>query len=322
VSGRDSESFADLHPGLAGFDEHWEAIRPRLAELQALSERRYARARVLSWCAAIGGFAAATAIGYGSFARPGTLDPELAKILILAAIGAGLVGYMAIWRWAATERDRAGDMVRSAVFEFFGLEHRRQAPPHLGTRFTDLGLVAAHSRSSASDYVSGQIDGVEVEFCEFKATRKSGKRRITVFQGFLFCLHRPTALTGRIVIAKDRGAVMTFLKGLFSSQEPVDTGDETFDRAFNVFTDLPPDRLAGYLGDAFRADMLMLSRASGGGVTAAILDDRFLLAVQDKRDLFEIGGWRVDLTDKRNVLAVAEGMAPLVDIARRFAHIP
>lgn len=186
--------------------------------------------------------------------------------------------------------------------------------------FRRLGLVPIHTEAHTEDHVTGEIQGVALEFCELVArVWIPGRKTPTeVFRGFLFALKRAVPLNGSIVIAKGLTPARAVLRWLVSSKPLITVDDADFDRAFHIRSDLPEAQVRQILTDRLRADLLLLAAASDGGVGAAIRGDSFLLSVRDRRDLFDLSEHDMGFADPRTVVRMAEGMEILADVVARF----
>lgn len=202
-------TFAELHPNLAGFEEHWELLLPRLERLQAEVRSRYIPSLFLApFAAAAGAMAPLVALvwmfGFVSTDGDDILGSASILVALPTSVALPFMLYPAIRNWGRRARDEAADLLRASVFDFFGLYHRRLTSGFLSEPFSRLGLIGAHTSTTGQDYLSGEINGVEVEFCEvatfLKRRSASDSKTIKIFKGWLVRLRRGNMTDGRILI--------------------------------------------------------------------------------------------------------------------------
>ena len=186
--------------------------------------------------------------------------------------------------------------------------------------FRRLGLLPMYIRAHTEDHVTGEIQGVSLEFCELVATVPGRRTPKEVFRGFLFALRRTVPLNGSIAMSKGLTPAGAVLRWLVSSKPLITVDDPDFDRAFHIRSDLGEAEVRRHLTDRLREDLLTLSAATDGGVAAAIRGERFLLSVRDRRDLFDLDEHDMGFADPRTVVRIADGMSILFDIVERFGE--
>ncbi|MEQ9182463.1 MAG: DUF3137 domain-containing protein [Thalassobaculaceae bacterium] len=311
--------FSERHPRLAGFDHRWTAIAPRLEQLETQTRRRRLIADNASGPLVLFGI---TALLVGFLLMVLVEPTMLGSYAMLFAI---ILPFLTLWwvhSWKGWPRREAGELLRSSLFDFLGLQHRRKSRSRMPSTFRRLGLVPIYTGAHTEDHVTGDIQGVALEFCELVATMwVPGRKTPTeVFRGFLFSLKRSAPLNGSIVISKGLSPARVVLRWLISSKPLITLDDEDFDRAFYIRSDLGEAEVRRHLTERLRGDLLALSAATDGGVAAAIQGDRFLLSVRDRRDLFDLSEHDMGFADPQAAVRLAEGVAILVDIVERFGE--
>ena len=316
-SGGGGVRFSELHPRLASFDVRWAVIAPRLEHLEVQTRRRRKIADYATGPLVLFGI---TALLGGLFLMFTAEPTMLGSYAFLLAI---VLPALTVWwlhSWKGWPRREAGNLLRDSLFDFLGLQHRRKSRSWMPSTFRRLGLVPIFMSDYTEDHVTGEIQGVSLEFCELVATVPGRRSPKEVFRGFLFALTRPVPLKGSITVSKGLTPTGAVLRWLVSSKPLITADDDTFDRAFHIRSDLSETEVRRHLTDRLREDLLTLSAATDGGVAAAIEGDRFLLSVRDRRDLFDLSEHDLGFADPRTVVRLAEGMAVLVDVVERFGE--
>lgn len=216
-----------------------------------------------------------------------------------------ILGTVAVFIWARrpAQRQRAElyDHIIPPLCRFIGsLEYHRKP----GGRF-DLkrvrrsGIAGAFTQSSLQDLFLGRYRDTEFRLVEARLRRKrrsDGSSRRTVFFGLLCDVSVPVTFSGVVLLVGDKGTRGDWIAGImqrsFPDAAPVTLDHPAFAERFRVYSDdaVEARRL---LQPGLMQTLLALSdevrgAVGGDGLNAAFLDDRFLMAIPQDRNLFEI----------------------------------
>jgi hypothetical protein len=313
-----SDAFSDLHPKLAGFGRDWDGIRSDLVRLDAQNKSRRARARVLVWLLIPAALLGPVMLGLllNLLGVGVSLNASLFVSVVLT-----IVTYGSLRAWKSRPFDQAGDLIRDAVFRYFGLTHERKPTSEMARRFSQIGLLPRAKSVVCRDRLVGVIKGVEFEFCEVRLIASKNDQRRPFYKGLLFALKRRTAVAGTtVVLGRRRMGFFIAFDDWIRGRTLTPTGHAPFDQEFKDFSDLPLLEMKRHLNAHVRDDLLAVTDKGRRHVAAALIDDTLMLAVRDDRDLFELANETVDLADERNVLDVAFGLAVFVHLAEVFSE--
>jgi hypothetical protein len=269
-------------------------IAPGLPALEAQRRDRLRKAYVR---AAGLGFVLAVVAAAG-FALP---DWRIAvAVLVVLGLAAG-----AWWVTAPARRHR--EAVRAVAVaplqRYLGnLEyHRKPDPKTPGARFDlDLiarsGIVGGFNRSKLEDLLSGRHRGTDYQMVEARLRRRSGGKRsssTTVFRGLLCSLSVPVAFKCRVLLVADKGAlgnrVTDFLRDTFTEMSPVALDHGAFEDRFQVYSDAPAEARQLLQPGLLDSLLAIADEAGKEAVNCAFLEGRFVIAIPQAKDLFEIG---------------------------------
>jgi hypothetical protein len=184
--------------------------------------------------------------------------------------------------------------------------HRKPGHHKQGGRF-DLGLiersgiVGGFNRSTLEDLLSGRHRGTGYRMVEARLRRRSGGKRrssTTVFKGLLCSLSVPVAFKCRVLLVgepfggmggKLGNRVADFLRDKFTEMSPVPLDHGAFEDRFQVYSD-DPAAARQLLQPGLLDSLLAIADDAGrDAVNCGFLEGRFVIAIPQAKDLFEIG---------------------------------
>ncbi|MEO3428298.1 DUF3137 domain-containing protein [Pelagibius sp. CAU 1746] len=219
-----------------------------------------------------------------------------------AAIAVLILGGAAGGWWALGPARRHKEAVRALfippLLRFLGeTEHHRDPGGNFDlSRVERAGITGAFNRSKLEDLFIGRHRGTDFRMVEARLRRRSGgrrKRQTTVFKGLLCEVGVPVAFEGVVLLVGDKGALGNWvadkIRGAFDGVEAVTLTHDAFEARFQVYSDAPEDArrlLQPGLCDTLVALADELGRDA---VNCAFIEGRFLVALPQKQNLFEIG---------------------------------
>ncbi|WP_299624146.1 DUF3137 domain-containing protein [Pelagibius sp.] len=218
--------------------------------------------------------------------------------IVVAAIGA--VGG-AFWVSAPSRRHR--EAMRGLVIEplqrfLGGLEYHRKPGERFDLdRFRRSGITAGFNRAKLEDLLIGRYRNTDYRMVEARLKqrrRSSGKsRQRTVFAGLLCEISVPQPFACTVLLVGDKGAlgnrIVDWLRAKMTNLSAVETGQEAFEARYQVYSDRP-EEARGLLQPALLDSLLAIADAAGrGAVNCAFMENRFLIAIPRRENLFEIG---------------------------------
>lgn len=233
--------------------------------------------------------------------------PFAGGALLIAGSATGLI-------WARRPARRHREAVRArivpALCRYLGTEEYLRKP---GRRFDIVrvqksGIAGAFTRAQLEDFFAGRHRGTGFRMVEARLYRKrrtgkrdGGRERRTVFAGLLCDIEVPASFTGAVLLIGDRGTRGDWIVGImrrnFPAAASVMLGHPEFDARFRVLSDdarealrlLQPGLRETLLSLAEEVDAAEQGAGRDGGFNGAFLGGRFLLAIPQRRNLFEIG---------------------------------
>lgn len=203
------------------------------------------------------------------------------------------------WNWVnvplKTFHARLKAQVLPALAEARGFDYSPTGDPvEIVGDHARLGLVPHHTRGHVEDVFQGIHKGVELGFAEATLTRRrrGDRAKQTAFRGLLVTLALPRRVPGRTVLLPDLGllnVVRRVERDLGREIEAVEIDDPAFERAFQAFA-TQPKATRKLLTETVRAGLLALTEYDGRPVkvAAGLYGDRVYLAIDLRRDLFEV----------------------------------
>ncbi|MCA8932856.1 MAG: DUF3137 domain-containing protein [Rhodospirillaceae bacterium] len=228
---------------------------------------------------------------------------QAAEVLVLAVILLAVIAPFLASVLAAgprqTYKDTAANALVPAICDRLGgLSYARSPGGFDGiARFTDLGVVGGFQQkySTVSDQIAGSHRHTGFRLAEAELRRRTrinntfagGPGRNTgttaVFAGLLFVIDVPREIAGRILIARDQGAVGNALSGVFKQfggRERVRFDDPEFEQRFQVYAS-GQEPARAVLGEGLRRTFCAIDDMFRRRGLQAAFDGRdFLLAVK------------------------------------------
>jgi hypothetical protein len=223
-------------------------------------------------------------------------------LLVVGAIVGLFWGRLPARRHHAAVREH----VIPPLLRFLGSAEYHRQP---GDRF-DLervrrsGIAGAFTRARLEDLFLGTYRDTEFRLVEARLYRKrgsGGRERRTVFAGLLCDVNVPAPFAGTVLLVGDRGTRGDWIAGVmqrnFPAALPVALDHPAFAERYRVYADDAAEA-ARLLQPGLRETLLALAdelgdarekARQGGGLNCAFLEGRFLMAIPQRRDLFEIG---------------------------------
>lgn len=250
-----------------------------------------------------------------------------AFVVVVAALIAGMawhafaggalliLGTVAGFVWARGPARRHREAVRArivpALCRYLGTEEYLRKPGKRFdiTRVQKSGIAGAFTRAQMEDFFAGSHRGTGFRIVEARLYRQrrshqrddSGRERRAIFAGLLCDIEVPVPFAGVVLVVGDRGARGDWTAGImrrnFPAAIPVSLGHAAFDARLRVLSDEPAEARR-LLQPGLRETLLALAEEIDGfdkgarligGFNGAFLDGRFLLAIPQRRNLFEIG---------------------------------
>ncbi len=171
-------------------------------------------------------------------------------------------------------------------FEGFKYQHSKGLNDE---EITNSRIFPPYKMAYADDCFEGEHLGVKVRVMEevLKNIRrtKRGQEEVTVFQGIAIELDMNKNFVGQTVVLKDSGFFNRF-KG-FDDLERVKLEDPAFEKVFEVYASNQTE--ARYiLTPSFMENILDLKEIyEGKSVQLSFLDNKVLIAIETKQDMFE-----------------------------------
>ena len=268
-------------------------IAPHARDMEAKRQTR-----VAAFYRRIGLSVPLIALAAGALYTVGFLQSDPLWSGIGLVVAAAAAGYW-ISRPATRHREELKDLVIAPICRFLGdLEYSRTAKGGFNTgRFEEAGVVGHHNRSKLEDLFTGRHRATGFRMVEARLRRRRRGRRnsgsSTVFKGLLFDIEVPTPFSCRVLIASDKGGLVNRMEGFFRDKfgdtAPVAFDHPAFEARYEVYSD--DDAAARALLTPALLDSLvaLCEAAEEEALRAAFMNGRFLLALPNRKDLFEIG---------------------------------
>ncbi len=289
-------TFTERESHEAGFAAIFEReIAPKLAAVDerrlALRQRRKQRI-IVTVAAAAAAAVIAVAVNLLLIAKPGF--GIAFGIWIVMMVGGG--GY---W-WVSLLEKRYREILREVIIgptcRFLGnLEYSRKPGDRFDhLKFTKLGLIGGHgSKKRVEDLFVGRHRGTDFKMVEISITSSNKHGRSTIFNGLLFEIAAPFEFSCRVIIGRDSGpignALGGFFKRTFAKQERVKFDHAVFEQRYEVYSDSPEEAYR-LVTPGFCKTMVDLAEAyEEDSLSAAFVDNAFLLALPIAGNLFELG---------------------------------
>jgi len=157
------------------------------------------------------------------------------------------------------------------------------------------------------DEISGSAHGALFKSIEVKLTRKSGKNRVTDFQGQLMSITFPRTFLGRTIVLRDKGFLQGKKKG---DMKRVGLVDPVFEKIFEAYgTDQVEARYL--LTPVFMQTLVDLENSVGGKNIRFGFDKNMLFIAVETKNQFEAGSMLEPLTDPACTQKILDEIAAL-----------
>lgn len=301
--------FTERTPIEKGFAEVFERrIQPELdgleEERKAFLKKGLTRFIGITVLGIVGGMAIAMAMDLPWFAG-----------LIVAGVVA-FVGYSFKQSQAAKWSGTVAETVMPHVTRFLGnMSYSRGANRAFDVqRVVDLGLIGSYDSSVLEDHITGTWNGMEFELLEADLTERSGDNdRTTVFKGLIFRVSLPEPTPTPILIARNYGAALNKLAGMFSGSKgrgmpKVETHHPRFEADFELHA-MDGDAARAYLPPAFLDNLTAIGAEEGKRGTksmrAAFSGSDFWLTLERNRPFMELASLYTPIHDIEDQLHAA-----------------
>lgn len=174
------------------------------------------------------------------------------------------------------------------------------------TRVRELGMVGHFNRTTVEDLMEGLYRDTRFAMAEVTLRHKSRKSSSSkssgssstkeVFKGLMFRIALPQPAPTRILVARNYGAALNVLAGLFSGSKGrgmprVETGHDAFEKDFELHA-AEPDKVLAYLPPAFLDNLVAIgkheSEKGAKGMRAAFDGEDFFLILERRRPFMEM----------------------------------
>ncbi|MBA4502517.1 DUF3137 domain-containing protein [Marinobacterium marinum] len=182
-------------------------------------------------------------------------------------------------------------------------------------------IMPSHSSKSSEDYIRGQVEGVEFEFCELKLERSGGNSSSTVHQGAVLVITMPFTFSGYTVVRADYGKIGNALASPLGRNR-VALENPDFEDRYEVYGS--DQQYARYLLSPtmmeriIALDDLFRTRAKGAGVTCEFRDNKALFMLSYFGDLMEAADIEVSAYDLQRMPLLEQELAMITGIIRQL----
>ena len=303
--------FHEHHPELKGFSAYFQReIFPFLSGRE--EERKLSVRKAALYCsliAVIALFAAGVV-----FAKVG-----MSNVVFYIGVGAimaigGLYSYLMNDVQSFTKQKIVGGICGYVGWKF----DAQPALPAIGN-WSSLRLIRKgyegvqgyrDHKVSLEDEISGEAHGAVFNSVEVKLTRKSGKNRVTDFQGQLMSITFPRQFIGRTIVLRDKGFLQGKKKG---DMKRVGLVDPTFEKIFEAYgTDQVEARYL--LTPVFMQTLIDLERSLGGKNIRFGFDQNKLFIAIETPNQFEAGSMLEPLTDPARTQKILDEIGAVYDV--------
>lgn len=222
--------------------------------------------------------------------------------LPVVAVAVLVLGGMAGGWWALGPARRHKEAARALfippLVSYLGtIEHFRDPKGRFDlSRVERSGITGAFNRSKLEDLFIGRHRDTDFRMIEARLRKRSGgrcKRQTTVFKGLLCEVGVPVSFEGVVLLLGDKGRlgnwIVDKIRGTFQGVAPVPLDHPAFEERFQVYSDNPAEA-ARLLQPGLLDTLLALAgELDREAVNCAFIDGRFLIALPQKENLFEVG---------------------------------
>jgi hypothetical protein len=285
--------------------------------LKAQEERRLAAVR-RRWLIIGGGLAVAAIAVTVLLLNPGS-NPLWYLLAAVIAGGALVFGI----RTTSRLRREVKSFLAEKLAAHFGFTYEAVPTRDRVERFRVLGVVPGYDRCKLEDHWFGSADGVAFDLVEAhledRKTERDSKGHETtsyetVFRGLLLTLAYPHPFDGSVLLRRDLGRIVNWIREKFATREVITFEDPAFEDAFEVFADDAAEARR-LLDPVLRQRILELA---GEHRLMLAFDTGDVLLAIESQDLFEPSSLGQTLVDPQRVRDMAADLAIVFRIVDRL----
>ena len=263
-----------------------------------------------------GSFLGFNALGLSAYALPITL------IIAMMGVLAGL--FLTILPILKLDRNAKDELIPHLVAAYASGTYM-QNPGRRMREYRGIGILpSGWTDEKNEDEITGCVDGIEFKMFETRLTHQeqdtnsqgvTTTRTVVDFDGVLCDFKTAKSFDGHTIITRDYG-FLNSLQSTFSNLDRVFLEDVVFEKKFAAFS---TDQIeARYLLTVSFMERLLdiENRFPKGRLQAAFSNDRFVIMIRSRRNLFEVKpvGQLYDLeSDSKRII---DELARFIDIAR------
>ncbi len=220
----------------------------------------------------------------------------------VAAVAVLVLGGLAGGWWtlgpARRHKEAARALFVPPLLRFLGnIEHHRDPGDRFDlSRVERSGITGAFNRAELEDLFIGRHRDTDFRVVEARLRKRSGSRRrrqTTVFKGLLCEVGVPVAFEGVVLLVGDKGAlgnwVIEKIRSTFDGIEAVTLDHGAFEERFQVYSDHPEEARRLLQPGLCETLMALADELGRAAVNCAFIEGRFLVALPQQENLFEIG---------------------------------
>lgn len=269
------------------FSAHYEKyIKPRIDEFEQKRLAALEKSRQRKWWMIIVNVIITLILFFAVFYREKPID----WLKFLPAFY--LLSYLFV-QWSISQY-KAGikEAIYPLIFKFFGDDFTYKSKPSLdiSDEIKASGIIPRYDTAELEDYVSGSYEGVKLQLIEAALLRRSGKSQTVIFRGLFVSFSVNKNFSSKTVIKSESGAIGNWLKGAFSTLQPVKLEDPNFEKIFEVYSNNQVE--ARYLLTTSFMERLVslkdLFKVRAGGFQGSFYDNHLLLSIPCA-DKFRVG---------------------------------
>ncbi len=182
-------------------------------------------------------------------------------------------------------------------------------------------VLPSFSRKTNEDYIRGEVEGVQFEFCELKLERGSGKSSTNVHTGGALLITMPFTFSGYTLVRTDYGKIGNFFAAPLT-KDRVAVESPEFEGRYQVFGS--DQQYARYILSPammeriIALDELFRARAKGSGLTCEFREDKALFMLSYFGDLMEVADINVSAFDLEKMPLLEQELAMITGIIRQL----
>ena len=299
----------ESHPRLKGLNDFYRTELSGWLQQQERVRHKAIREVMMIAAATLAVMGAVTTFGIW------TGDPKIAKwstMGLIVACGGGLaLGYHRFSRI----RQPIKRFLLERTCGFLGMSYRPDAPAAHLESFRALGLVPRDSLARLEDEITGDLEGMAFHIMDARLNRHAGTHARIVFEGPLVTFQVAQPVAGTTIVANDKGWFGKLFDTPGIPVERIEIDDRDFEAVFEVYGD---DRKEArrLLNPRMIERLKALSASVGHGNLALAFQGRqVLVAINRKRDQFEVGSLTKPLDDPRRVQGIVDDIGFALGVA-------